>query len=64
MGVASFDVRDVAMGGLRSGPDGPPGEVMVAERGRAEAALIRAVDGGKSVHAVNATEPTAAPKRI
>ena len=41
----------LAKGGLRFGPDGPPGEAMVAEREQEEATPIRAVDGGKSVHA-------------
>jgi putative transposase len=41
----------LAKGGLRFGPDGPPGEAMVAEREQKEATLIRPVDGGKSVHA-------------
>jgi hypothetical protein len=50
MSVASFDVRELAKGGLRFGPDGPPGEAMVAEGGQEEATPIRAVDGGKSVH--------------
>ena len=40
----------LAKGGLRFGPDGPPGEAMVAERVQAKATPIRAVDGGKSIH--------------
>ncbi len=40
----------LAKGGLRFGPDGPPGEAMAAEREQTEATLIRPVDGGKSAH--------------
>jgi putative transposase len=47
----------LAKGALRFGANGRPGEAMVAERGRREATLIRTVDGGKSVHALNASEP-------
>ena len=41
----------MAKGVLRFGTNGPPGEAMVAEREQAEVTPIRAVDGGKSVHA-------------
>ena len=40
--------RNIAAGGLRFGPNGPPGEAMVEEREPENATLILKVDGGKS----------------
>src|SRR5438094_7213348 len=39
--------RNIAAGGLRFSPDGPPGEAMVEEREPENATLILKVDGGK-----------------
>jgi len=39
--------RNIASGGLRFSPDGPPGEAMVEEREPENATLILKVDGGK-----------------
>jgi len=39
--------RNIAAGGLRFGPNGPPGEAMVEEREPENATLILKVDGGK-----------------
>jgi len=39
--------RNLAAGGLRFSPNGPPGEAMVEEREPENATLILKVDGGK-----------------
>jgi putative transposase len=39
--------RNIAAGGLRFSPDGPPGEAMVEEREPGNATLILKVDGGR-----------------
>jgi len=39
--------RNIAAGGLRFSPNGPPGEAMVEEREPKKATLILKVDGGK-----------------
>jgi putative transposase len=41
-----------AKGALRFGANDPPGEAMVAEQEQMEETPIRAVDGGKSIHAL------------
>ena len=42
--------RNLAAGGLRFSPKGPPGEAMVEEREPEKAILILKVDGGKLSH--------------
>src|SRR2546422_11627807 len=39
--------RNIAAGGLRFSPNGPPGEAMVEEREPKNATLVLTVDGGK-----------------
>jgi IS605 OrfB family transposase len=47
--------RNIAAGGLRFSPNGPPGEAMVEEREPENATLILKVDGGKLSQQTNAT---------
>src|SRR2546425_727629 len=50
--------RNIAAGGLRFSPNGPPGEAMVEEREPENATLILKVDGGKlSQQATTTTRP-------
>lgn len=51
--------RNLAAGGLRFSPNGPPGEAMVEEREPKNETLILKVDGGKlSQHATTTNHPT------
>src|SRR5437867_7062871 len=51
--------RNIAAGGLRFSPNGPPGEAMVEEREQENATLILKVDGGKlSQQATTTINPT------
>src|SRR5439155_25218872 len=51
--------RNLAAGGLRFSPDGPPGKAMVEEREPENATLILKVDGGKlSQQATTTIHPT------
>jgi len=52
--------RNIAAGGLRFSPNGPPGEAMVEEREPENATLILKVDGGKLGQSFN--EDLAEPK--
>jgi len=47
--------RNLAAGGLRFSPDGPPGEAMVEEREPENATPILKVDGGKISHQCDET---------
>src|SRR5438876_1574404 len=47
--------RNLAAGGLRFSPDGPPGEAMVEEREPENATPILKADGGKISHQCDET---------
>src|SRR3989449_1426625 len=49
--------RNIAAGGLRFSPNGPPGEAMVEEREPADETLILKVDGGKLSQRARAISP-------